>query len=226
MLLEMTRPVQGGLRQERKLEVTSNHLANSDTAGFKRDVLSFDRMFRAALNTDFTQGDIRRTENRLDLALADEGFFKVDTPQGVRYTRNGNFNLNADGVLVTQNGDPVLGLGGPVTIDGESVSVNAAGEILVDGAAVDTLDVVTFDRLENLVKEGANQFVYRGDAADEKAPATVAVKQGALEGSAVVTVNEMVAMIDHHRMYETYQKMMLTFDEVDNKAINDVGKLQ
>lgn len=226
MLLEMTRPVQGGLRQERKLDVTSNHLANSDTAGFKKDVLSFDRVFRAQLNTDLTQGDIRKTDNKLDIALSDEGFFKVETPQGIRYTRNGGFSLNADGVLVTRNGDPVLGQNGPVTIDGEAVEINTSGEILVDGGVVDSLAVVTFDALENLVKDGASQFVYRGNISDEKTPATVSVVQGALEGSTVSVVNEMVSMIEEHRMYETYQKMMLTFDELDNKAINDVGKLQ
>ena len=62
MILQMTRPVQGGLRQERKLEATSNHLANADTTGFKKDVVSFDKIFKAKLNTDFSQGTLKINE--------------------------------------------------------------------------------------------------------------------------------------------------------------------
>ncbi len=226
MILEMTRPVQGGLRQERKLEVTSNHLANVDTAGFKKDVVSFDKMFKAKLNTDLTQAGVRNTGNPLDLALTDEGFFKVETASGVRYTRNGAFSLNSQRVLVDQNGDAVLGQNGPITIDAAVVDINAAGEIRGDGAIIDNLDIVTFGDLEKLQKEGMNNFVYTGSGEDEAAPVNMAVAQGSLELSSVKAVDEMVNMIDHHRMYETFQKMMMTFDEVDDKAINSLGKLQ
>ena len=226
MILEMTRPVQGGLRQERKLEVTSNHLANVDTAGFKKDVVSFDKMFKAKLNTDLTQAGVKNTGNPLDLALTDEGFFKVETASGVRYTRNGAFTLNSQGVLVDQNGDAVLGQNGPITINAGTVDINAAGEVRGDGAIIDQLDIVTFGDLEKLQKEGVNNFVYTGSGEDEAAPVNVAVAQGSLELSGVKAVDEMVNMIDHHRMYETFQKMMMTFDEVDDKAINSLGKLQ
>ncbi len=226
MILEMTRPVQGGLRQERKLEVTSNHLANVDTAGFKKDVVSFDKTFKAALNTDLTQAGVKHTGNPLDLALTDEGFFKVETPSGVRYTRNGVFSLNSDNVLVDQNGDAVLGRNGPITIAAGTVEINGVGEIRGDGAVIDQLDIVTFDTLDLLQKEGANNFVFTGAAGDEVPPARVGVVQGSLELSSVKAVEEMVNMIDHHRMYETFQKMMMTFDEVDDKAINSLGKLQ
>ncbi len=226
MILEMTRPVQGGLRQERKLEVTSNHLANVDTAGFKKDVVSFDKMFKAKLNTDLTQAGVKQTGNPLDLALTDEGFFKVETAAGVRYTRNGTFSLSPGGVLVDQNGDPVLGQNGPISIAASKIEINSAGEIRGDGAIVDQLDIVTFNDLEKIEKEGLNNFINLGDANNEIAPVNVAVAQGALELSSVKAVDEMVHMIDHHRMYETFQKMMMTFDEVDDKAINSLGKLQ
>ena len=226
MILEMTRPVQGGLRQERKLEVTSNHLANVDTAGFKKDVVSFDRLFKAKLNSDLTQAGVKHTGNPLDLALTDEGFFKVETGSGVRYTRNGIFSLNSNNVLVDQNGDAVLGQNGPVTIVAGTVTINAAGEIIGDGIVLDQLDIVTFDNLEMLQKEGANNFVFTGDPNAEVPPANVAVAQGSLELSSVKSVEEMVHMIDHHRMFETFQKMMMTFDEIDDNALNSLGKLQ
>ena len=226
MLLEMTRPVQGGLRQERKLEAVSNHLANADTAGFKRDIISFDKEFRARMNTDLTQGSITRTGNELDIALKDEGFFKIDTSAGIRYTRNGNFTLNSNGVLVDQSGNLVLGQGGAIVIDGTNIDINTNGEIRIDGTLLDQLDIITFENLTMLQKEGGNNYAYKGDTRDEIAPLNIAVEQRAIEGSNVEVVEEMVSMIDHHRMYQTYQKLMQTFDEIDGKAINDVGKLQ
>ncbi len=226
MILEMTRPVQGGLRQERKLEAVSNHIANADTVGFKKDIISFDKEFRAQMNTDLTQGSIEKTGNKLDLALKDEGFFKVDTAAGIRYTRNGNFTLNNNGVLVDQAGNFVLGQGGAIVVDGTNIEINETGEIRVDGTLQDRLDIITFENLTMLQKDGANNYVYKGDTRDETAPLNIAIEQGAVEGSNVQVVDEMVSMIDHHRMYQTYQKMMMTFDEIDGKAINDVGQLQ
>lgn len=226
MLLEVTRPVQGGLRQEKKLEVVSNHVANADTPGFKRDVVSFDKEFKAQMNTDLSQGPLRKTGNQLDVALNDEGFFKVDTSAGIRYTRNGDFTLDSNGILVDRNGSPVLGQGGAMVLEGNDVNIDEKGRIFVDGDFVDALDVVTFDDLTGLRKEGANNFSYEGNTQDEIAPAQVNVEQGALEGSGVKVVEEMVRMIDHHRMYETFSKSISTFDEVDSKAINDVGKLR
>lgn len=226
MILEMTRPVQGGLRQERKLEAVANHIANADTAGFKKDIISFDKEFRARMNTDLTQGSIQKTGNKLDLALKDEGFFKVDTAAGIRYTRNGSFTLNNNGVLVDMAGNFVLGQGGAIVVDGTNIDINARGEIRIDGTLQDILDIITFENLTMLRKEGANNYVYKGDTRDEIAPLNIAIEQGAIEGSNVKVVEEMVNMIDHHRMYQIYQKMMMTFDEIDGKAINEVGELR
>jgi len=226
MILEMTRPVQGGLRQERKLEAVSNHLANADTAGFKKDVISFDKEFRARMNTDLTQGFIEKTDNKLDLALKDEGFFKIDTNAGIRYTRNGNFTLDKNGALVDSSGNFVLGQGGAIVANGTNIEINNSGEIRIDGVLKDKLDIITFENLTMLQKEGSNNYVYKGDTRDEIEPSNIAVEQGAIEGSNVHVVDEMVSMIDHHRMYQIYQKMMITFDEIDGKAINDVGVLR
>ena len=229
MILEMTRPVQGGLRQERKLEAVSNHLANVDTTGFKKDVISFDSKFKAELNKDFSQGDIKATGNPLDVALASPGFFKVETEEGIQYTRNGNFSLNNEGIVVDMNGNPVLGQGGAIFIDMENVEgqgpeINGIGEIRVGGDIVDTLDVVTFEDLGKLEKKGQNLFTYTGNTADESIPENIVIKHMALEGSNVQAVDEMVKMIDFHRMFETFTKSMMTFDELDNKVISEVGR--
>lgn len=226
MILQMTRPVQAGLRQERKYEVNANHLANGDTTGFKKDVLSFDSMMKANLSVNLTQGDIIDTENKLDMALFDEGFFKVETPAGVRYTRNGNFHLDNQSRIVDSLGNPVLGeAGGPLVVNGNNINVSEGGDVEVDGEIIGRLGVVTFADTRKIEKEGSGYFIYQGDQADEIPPQHILVKQGALERSNVSVVQEMTEMIDIYRMYEAVQKMMQTFDEVDGRTINEVGKL-
>ncbi len=224
MILQMTRPVQGGLRMEKKFEIIANHLANANTNGFKSEILTFDHMLRANLTVDHTPGELRTTGNTLDIAIADEGFFAIQTEQGTRYTRDGNFTLNNQGELVTQSGDTVLGEGGALTIQGTDININENGEIRVDGAAIGNLKIVTFDSIENLKKQGGSLFVYTGNPADETTPEKVSVKQGALESANFSTVVEMTKLIETQRMYQAYQKMIQTFDDIDSKVINEVGR--
>lgn len=230
MILEMTRPVQGGLRQERKLDTVSNNLANADTIGFKKDRVSFDAKFKAQMNKDYTQGNIVKTGNPFDLALSGEGFFKIETAEGIKYTRNGNFTLDNNSILVDQNGNPVLGQGGAIAIDAanaeQDFGVNQAGEITLAGQVIDTLDVVTFSDLGKLKRDGQNLLSYDGETTQEIEAAQVSVEQKSIEKANVAVVDEMVRMIDYHRMFETFTKSMMTFDEVDSKAINDVGTLR
>ena len=232
MILEVTRPVQGGLRQERKLESVSNNLANAETIGSKKDTISFDLKFKAQVNKDFSQGSVQTTGNALDVALSGEGFFKIETPEGIRYTRNGNFSLDINGVLVDQNGNPVLGQGGAIVIAGEeemveeALSINQIGEIMLGEEIIDTLDIVTFEDKRKLEREAENLLSYKGPTTDEIQVEQTVVQQRTLENSNIQVVDEMVRMIDYHRMFETFTKSILTFDEVDNKAINDVGKLR
>ncbi len=230
MLLEMTRPVQGGLRQERKLETVSNNIANVDTNGFKKDRISFDDAFKAQLNKDYSQGSIQTTGNPLDFALSGDGFFKIETPEGIRYTRNGNFTVDSNGTLVDQNGLAVMGQGGAIALDAQNLNqdifVNQAGEIFLNGEIVDTLDIVTFNDLRKFEREGKNLLSYKRGATEEIQADQVVLQQNALEKSNIQVVEEMVRMIDYHRMFETFTKSMMTFDEVDGKAINDVGILR
>lgn len=230
MILEMTRPVQGGLRQERKLEAVANNLANVDTNGFKKDSVSFDAKFKAQLNKDFSQGTIHTTGNPLDIAINGEGFFKVDTADGIKYTRNGNFSLDMNGNLVDQNGNPVLGQGGAIVLNPEIIEqdlfINQAGEIILAGEIVDTLDIITFPDLRQLKRDGNNLLSYSGETTDEIQAELASIEYRALEKSNTRVVEEMARMIDYNRMFETFTKSMMTFDEIDAKAINDVGTLR
>ncbi|PID77951.1 MAG: flagellar hook-basal body protein [Deltaproteobacteria bacterium] len=223
MILEMTRPVQGGLRQQRKLDVVSNHLANVNSNGFKKDILSFDETLNSVVTSDLTQGALRATDNPLDFALKDEGFFKIETPQGLRYTRDGTFTLDNDGFVVTQNGNPLLMGGAPFQVEGENIHVSEDGMVSVDGEEIGLIDIVSFEDKRNLYKDGSNLFLYNGNPADEIKPLNIRVVQGAVELSNVKPVMEMASMIKVSRTYETYEKMLKTFDEVDGLAVNNVG---
>lgn len=219
MLLEMTRAAQTGLRKERQYELSSNHLANVNTVGYKKEILSFDKVMKAKLTTDHSDGDVRTTGNKLDLALRGNGFFKIQTPDGIKYTRNGNFTLNSDGLLTTHHGAPVMGGGGPVTIDGNNVFINTSGDVYVDGEEIVRLDIADFNDRDQLFKEGGNLYSYKGNPQNEIVAEEVKIVQGGLETANLSTVFEMTKMIETQRMYETAQKMMRTIDELDSKAI-------
>ncbi len=225
MILQITKPVQGGLRQEKKLEIIANHLANANTNGFKADILTFDNVFRAKLTVDHRQGDLKVTGNKLDLGLGDKGFFKVQTQRGIMYTRDGNFTINKNNILSTQNGDAVLSSVGPIIINGTDININEIGEIQVDGGVAGRLDIVSFNNLNLLKKQGNSLYKYTGPEGDELIPENILVKQGVLEKPNISIAAEMTKMIQTHRMYEAYQKMIHTFDEIDTKAISEVGRM-
>ena len=119
----------GILRQEQRFNLIANNLSNIQTAGFKKDVPVFSKILSQSTDrfggggnqssvTLFQQGDLQRTGNELNLAIEGEGFFKVQTPWGVRYTRNGNFALNQAGTLIDGNGFPVMGSRDEISLRG------------------------------------------------------------------------------------------------------------
>jgi len=133
--------VRGCLREEIRMDVIANNLANSGAIGFKKETVSFQHLLNGAnrrgegtddsglilIESDLDQGNTRFTGNNLDFAIKGDGFFKVDTPGGIRYTRKGNFSLDTQGFLVTQAGFKVMGTGGPIQISGNDIQVDGRG---------------------------------------------------------------------------------------------------
>src|SRR2546422_11106995 len=129
------------------VDVITNNLANANTNGFKRDfgfVLQNETGFDAGTKVDLSVGDLVPTGNKLDVALNGPGFFVINTPSGVRYTRSGNFALNAAGELVTKDSMKVLSTSGSPILVGEGDVDIRDGVVTVDGNEVATLKVVTF----------------------------------------------------------------------------------
>ena len=228
----------GLFRQERRYELISNNLSNAMTPGFKKDVSIFHEVFSEALHPSLStlsmdsefsqtllqQGVIQRSGNPLDLAIEGEGFFRVKTPEGVRYTRNGNFRLTKEGVLVESNGFPVLSRNGEINLRGNQIAVEEDGTLKVDGAERDKLALITFADLKELKKEGKTLFKLQGEQ-EEKEAEGAKVLQGALESSNVNALEEMVQMIDSLRTFEACYKIVQVQDELNAKAVNELGRV-
>jgi flagellar basal-body rod protein FlgF len=245
----------GALAYEKRLQLLANNLANVDTVGFKKDRGRF-RAFdlSESMNsqklpvkwkqsqapnfwmeyrsyTDFSAGGLKKTGGPFDLALSGNGFFCVQTPAGVQYTRRGDFTVNADEVLVTQEGWPVLGQGGEIRIklakpsgDGGQFLVSADGTLTVDGSQADRLRIVDFTQSHALEKAGQNYYRARQPDALEELDEGFEVSQGFLELSNVDTIRMMTEMIEVLRGYESYQKMIRSVDDMNAKLINEVGR--
>jgi flagellar basal-body rod protein FlgF len=235
--LGMTESIETLLAQQRRLDQVANNIANVDTAGFKReDVTFWEMLYTASDNrqrvgkgirplTDQSQGSMQQTGNPLDVAINGDGFFKVQTPDGERYTRAGNFLRNEQGQLVTPAGDLVLSDGGTIVLSREVVGIGRDGRIFQDGNVVAQLAVVTFDELGALEREGTNLFRLKEGEGDEVVPERVDVQQGYLEESNVQTIVEMTEMIDLSRDYEALQKAIQSLDDINGQAVARVGKL-
>jgi len=219
--------VRGSFVQELRLDTIANNLANVTTPAFKQDRLIFSDLLARRIKTSFQQGDIQPTNNNLDLAISGSGFFKVQLPQGVGYTRAGHFILNKDGQLVTREGYPVMGNRGPITITGDArqIHIDRAGNVYDRGERIDTLAMVEFQDNSHLKKIGRNMYSAAAGT-EKKVPENKRdVTQGALEMSNISPVYEMVKMIETHRTFEAYTKVIQTIAEMDQKSANQVGRL-
>lgn len=177
------------------------------------------------VKTNFEQGQIHPTGNSFDLALRGKGFFCIETPEGERYTRSGDFSKDAEGYLVTKEGFKVLGEAGYIRIDGSSVTINEKGEVYSDEERIDQLKLVDFNDYEVLRKEGDG--LLRIEEGTGAAPVVVAgmVQQGFLESSNVNSVKEMVQLMTMMRSYEANQKLVKIHDELIGKAVNEIARV-
>ena len=227
-----------------KQEVTANNLANANTTGYKKDgvfrkyLIDHDTILQRnatdfrkiedvdVVLTNYKQGGLAPTGNPLDTAIDGDGFFTVQTPQGVRYTRNGNFQLDQNGLLVTGNGYFVLGVNGPIQLQGQTIMIGDDGTISVDGALVEVLQIVDFPKPYQLNKIGDGLFEAADGAANLLNTTLFKLRQGFLEQANVEVIEEMIEVIKTARDFETNQKSITMQDTTLDRAVNDVGRIQ
>lgn len=216
----------------------ANDLANASTPGYKPD-RSAQRSFGelllsnkktgavvgpmglgaqiAEIRTDFSQGALKETGEPLDLALNGPGFFAVKTKEGIRYTRNGQFMLDAEGRLTTAGGHAALDASGKEirVPSGQNVAIGPDGTVTVAGKPTGKLAVVS---LKDPHKEGASLFSGKATAATD-----TTVRQGFLEQSAIDPVRTMIDMLASLRAFESTQRVIHAIDETLGKGINSAG---
>jgi len=225
----------GAVLKRRNMDIFAQNIANANTPGFKKERIAFkdyiipvdnkrdlskDGRVMADLSKsiiDFSSGTIQRTGNALDLAINGEGFFALEAG---RYTRNGNFMISSDGYLATNDGVKVLGDGGPIAVQGGSIDISPSGEVLVDAVAVGKLKIVNFPDTGVLKKLSGGMFA----TAETGETVNAQVNQGFLEQSNVNAIQEMIQVMEATREFESYQKIIHSFDEAASKTINELGK--
>jgi flagellar basal-body rod protein FlgF len=217
----------GMLAQQVRQDQLANDLSNASTPGYKTDSSvqqDFGAMLLAntstgqtigSLNTgvhlgapvtDLTPATLHSTGQPLDFGIAGQGFFAVRTPQGIRFTRDGQFQANAQGQLVDGQGNQVL------SQNGAAIAVSAQGTVPVGSLGVFSV--------AGVAKQGNNYFI-----GTPGGRATGTVKQGELEDSAVDPVNTMVHMISTMQTYQAGENAIQTIDQTMQQSAQSVGSL-
>lgn len=247
--------------QQTRMSTVSNNLANANTVGFKRDRVSFEDMLYqqvrqpggassqqtqlpsglqtgtgvrvVATAKNFSQGGLLQTGNALDVAINGRGFFEVLMPDGTpAYTRDGSFQINAQGELVTNSGYP-LQPGLQIPEGAQSISIGNDGTVTVQLAGqaqpleIGNVTLADFVNPAGLQAKGENLYIETGSSGPAQ-PGTPGLaglgvlNQGALEGSNVNVVEELVGMIETQRAYEMNAKAISTTDNMLGYLNNNV----
>ncbi|HIC88510.1 MAG TPA: flagellar hook basal-body protein [Anaerolineae bacterium] len=176
----------------------------------------------AELSVDLAQGPLAASDRPLDLAIVGDGFFRVQTPAGERYTRDGSFHRDARGWLVTVDGYPVLGDEGPLQIGDGNVTIANDGTVYSDGTRVGRLSLAQI-AAQDLRREGDNLLAADPDAVQLLLAAETQVRQGFLEQSNVDLAGSVTAMMWALRAYEANQRILRLQDQTLTQA-TQVGK--
>jgi flagellar basal body rod protein FlgG len=208
------------------LEQVTHNLANASTPGFKKAMMQVEAFPVSLPGSDWTESDslafvqamppvtsraqgmVERTGRDLDLAIEGKGYFQVRTPEGMRPVRDGRFRLATDGTIVTREGHPVQ------DDNAESIRVDLRKrtEISPDG------EVRSGERR-------IGRLLIADEAGQPLDPQTYRVAQGHLEKSNVNAIEEMVKMMEMVRNHGSYIKLMKSFEELEGKTIQELGRL-
>jgi len=233
-----------GLSQQmalkRRMDITANNIANMNTTAFKSvhplfeeylvdrkvsDKMSYVHDYGTYRNRQ--EGAVQQTSRPLDIAITGEGFFTVETENGERYTRNGNFKLDAEGNIVTQNGDFLLDeTGSPIQINQDNPDIDIApdGTITLGAEQTQKLQIVKFENSHNLKVLGNGYYDADGEEAIPAEEATL--HQGSLEQSNVQPILEMTSMVDVLRSYQAAQKLLDAEHDMQMKSIEELPAIQ
>jgi flagellar basal-body rod protein FlgF len=209
---------------EKRIDTIASNLANLSAHGYKRQA-PVTRAFTVGTGerkhveiatrtaTDWTQGQLERTENQLDFALEGTGFFAVETPSGRAYTRDGRFRLDSEGKVLTPDGFEVAWDGAPARLQptGEQITVDASGAVRQGGASIGRLRIVDFADPQRLEQDAKGYW--RAPRGLDEQPSNASVRQGSVERSNVEAMDELVAMVVAQRRFENSTSIMRSIEQ-------------
>ena len=240
----------GMLSQGRRLDVVANNMTNVSTAGYKAEHYT-DRTFDEVmvtrignkiktpyqtmetyqshilapdqLYTDFGQSSFEQTNLPLDFAIQGEGFFAIDTGDGVAYTRAGSFTLDNEGYLCLSELGRVLDReGNPIQLPTDKLEADQQGNLFTKGGEyLGSLGVFMFE--DNNALERTPYGLFTGEGAQINENAVIHHKW--VERSNVNLVKEMVSMMSTQRALQSAAQMSKIYDEVIKRGVNDIGRL-
>jgi flagellar basal-body rod protein FlgG len=257
MLRAFSTSATGMAAQQMMVDVIANNLANINTTGFKRSQIDFQDLLYVKMRDSgaevasgiktpsglevgsgvrpastvkvFSSGEFENTGRKLDLSIRGDGFFQITMPNGdIRYTRDGSFQMNAEGELVTTNGfsvEPAIS----IPTDAVSVDVGKDGSVNVTdvsgtSSVVGTVQLVRFPNPSGLSSEGDN-LMAQTDASGTPTTGTAgengfgSIQSGFLEKSNVQIITELVNLITAQRAYEINSQAIRAGDEMLRQAI-------
>jgi flagellar basal body rod protein FlgG len=225
-------------------DMLANNLANSSTAGFKADREFYSTYLAPEANdafnasvgvsplvqkqwTDFSQGTLVNTGNPTDLALSGTGFFAVNGPSGILYTRGGNFHVSAQGQLVTPEGYPVRLTGNQILQmqPGSPLQVGTDGQIVQDGNPLGQLELVSFKDSSQLGRSAGVYFQNADAVTNPATPSTAQVLQGKTESANATPAESAARMISLMRHFDMLQHAIKVGTEMNRQAIEEVAKV-
>ncbi|MBI5306933.1 MAG: flagellar basal-body rod protein FlgF [Planctomycetes bacterium] len=219
-------------------EIIARNLANVNTVGYKKAVPVFQAYLskiqegnvtnkKGIANTldesiDFSSGSLEYTGNDLDMAIKGDGFFAVQTEDGIRYTRRGQFALSRDMKIVTHEGWPLMGNGGEIQVPkgAQSITVKANGGISVDGKEIDKVKVVEIPNVTDLESVGGCLYKLSDSASEPEISTRAEIAHHHIEKANVNAVDEMVTMIANLRSYQAGGKITESINQTLEKIIN------
>ncbi len=241
----------GMLNGQRRMDVTANNLANAATDGYKKDTFiqgTFQDVLLTRMQdgratalgrgvgplnygvrpsevaTNLDSGSLRYSGKNTDLALQGNGFFVVETNQGLRYTRNGAYSVDANGYLMTGEGWPLMAQQGPLRVSSTDFFIDENGNVFEDGVYRDSLLLVDVLDPGVLTKEGST-LMQDPLGEENRGPFTGELKQGYLESSNVELTEELLTMMTIMRQYDSSQRVFKMLDDTLGKAVNEIGRL-
>lgn len=240
----------GMLSQSRRLDVVANNMTNLSTPGFKAETYTDSTFEEVMYNlvgnkskvytpigeqsyilapsefyVDYSQGGLEETGLNLDFAIEGDGFFAVETADGVQYTRGGSFSLDGEGYLYLPGHGRVLGMNGqPIQLTTDAIRADGQGNLYTQdgGYYLGQLGVFTFPDNAQLVKEASGLFEANGQAA---APTAARLHWKWVESSNVDMVGEMTRMMTAQRALQSAAQIIKLYDDLLNRATTEVGRM-